>query len=209
MLVTGAVTFPQAASRSSTRRRAIDSAVRTSGHVTTSIAYPGRAIRCGVRPRCLSGVRPASPKAAPSVPRDVGASGFLAGTKPRRAGLRPFGIGETKPHHFLEIFRTAGENIPHPLFAWRILRDGVCDGCALGTTGVRDYTMDGVHLCTVRLNLPKLNTAGPMDTKRLQNVASLQRMSSRELRELGRLPYPMVRRRGAPGFHRVTWDEAL
>src|SRR2546428_13759048 len=93
---------------------------------------------------------------------------------PPRAGLRPFGIGETKPHHFLEIFRTAGENIRHPLFAWRILRDGVCDGCALGTTGMRDYTMDGVHLCTVRLNLLKLNTAGPMDTKRLQNVASLR-----------------------------------
>src|SRR5437867_780694 len=47
MLVTGAITFPHAASRSSTRRREIDSAVRASGHVTTSIAYPTRAIDAG------------------------------------------------------------------------------------------------------------------------------------------------------------------
>ena len=33
--------------------------------------------------------------------------------------------------------------------------------------------------------------------------------SERELRDLGRLPYPMVRRRGEPGFRRVSWDEAL
>src|SRR2546427_2962484 len=47
MLATGAITFPHAASRSSTRRREIDSAVRASGHVTTSIAYPTRAIDAG------------------------------------------------------------------------------------------------------------------------------------------------------------------
>jgi molybdopterin-dependent oxidoreductase alpha subunit len=34
-------------------------------------------------------------------------------------------------------------------------------------------------------------------------------MSSKELRELGRLPYPMLRRAGDPGFRRITWDEAL
>jgi len=128
---------------------------------------------------------------------------------PPRAGLRPFGIGETKPHHFLEIFRTAWENKRHPVFAWRILRDGVCDGCALGTTGMRDFTMKGVHLCTVRLNLLKLNTADALDIRALEDVSRLRRMSSRELRDLGRLPYPMVRRRGEPGFRRVPWDEAL
>src|SRR5256712_9378246 len=34
-------------------------------------------------------------------------------------------------------------------------------------------------------------------------------MSSRELRDLGGLRYPMVRRRGEPGFRRVSWDQAL
>src|SRR5207253_4698409 len=29
-----------------------------------------------------------------------------------------------------------------------------------------------------------------------------------QLRELGRLPYPMLREKGAKGFRRVTWDEA-
>ncbi len=119
------------------------------------------------------------------------------------------GLGEVKPHHYLEILRTAWENKAHPRFAWRILADGVCDGCALGTTGLRDFTMSGVHLCTVRLNLLKLNTMGPLDVSELADVASLRRQSSRDLRRLGRLPYPMIRRRGDRGFRRVTWAEAL
>ena len=102
---------------------------------------------------------------------------------PPRAGLRPFGLGETKPHHFLEILRTAWENKRHPLFAYRVLRDGVCDGCALGTTGMRDFTMKGVHLCTVRLNLLKLNTADALDIRYLEDVSGLREISSRDLRD--------------------------
>src|SRR5205823_913538 len=29
------------------------------------------------------------------------------------------------------------------------------------------------------------------------------------LRELGRLPYPMLREKNAAGFRRITWDDAL
>ena len=72
-------------------------------------------------------------------------------------GPIPYGIGEVKPNHFAEMAKVAVENRAHPLYAWRILRDGTCDGCALGTVGLRDFTMDGIHLCTVRLNLLKLN----------------------------------------------------
>lgn len=125
------------------------------------------------------------------------------------AGPVPFGLGHTKPHHFVEIFRTMWRNKHAPIYTWRILRDGVCDGCALGTTGLRDFTMDGVHLCTVRLNLLPLNTSGPIDVRRLADVRTLREMSSSDLRELGRLPYPMLRRRGDPGFRRISWDEAL
>ena len=96
-----------------------------------------------------------------------------------------------------------------PVYTWRILRDGVCDGCALGTTGLRDFTMDGVHLCTVRLNLLPLNTSGALDIRRLGDVGPLRSMSSKALRELGRLPYPMIRNRGDRGFRRISWDEAL
>ena len=121
----------------------------------------------------------------------------------------PNGLGEVKPHHYLEILRTAWENKGQARFAWRILVDGVCDGCALGTTGLRDFTMPGIHLCTVRLNLLRLNTMGPLDTSVLADIAPLRRHGSRELRHLGRLPYPMVRHRGDRGFRRVSWDDAI
>jgi len=124
-------------------------------------------------------------------------------------GGMPNGLGEIKPHHYLELVKTAWSNKDQARFAWRILADGVCDGCALGTTGLRDFTMSGVHLCTVRLNLLRLNTMGPLDASRLASVDGLRRLDSRQLRQLGRLPYPMVRHRGEPGFHRVSWDEAL
>jgi molybdopterin-dependent oxidoreductase alpha subunit len=48
-----------------------------------------------------------------------------------------------------------------------------------------------------------------LDTALLGDVAALRKHTSAELRELGRLPYPMVRRRGEAGFSRVTWDSAL
>src|SRR5216117_3863449 len=121
----------------------------------------------------------------------------------------PFGLGFTKPHNYWEVMRTAWENKRNPLFTWRILRDGVCDGCALGTTGMRDSTMKGIHLCTVRLNLLPLNTMGPLDPRILEDVEPLRSVSSKSLRALGRLPYPMLRRRGDRGFHRISWDEAL
>src|SRR5438093_12413834 len=121
----------------------------------------------------------------------------------------PFGLGFTKPHNYWEVLRTAWENKRNPLFTWRILRDGVCDGCALGTTGMRDFTMKGVHLCTVRLNLLPLNTMDALDPHLLADVARLEKLDSKGLRELGRLPYPMLRGAGEKGFTRITWDAAL
>src|SRR5437762_1832876 len=118
----------------------------------------------------------------------------------------PFGLGFTKPHNYWEVLRTAWENKRNPLFTWRILRDGVCDGCALGTTGMKDFTMKGIHLCTVRLNLLPLNTMGPLDPRILEDVEPLRSVSSKGLRALGRLPYPMLRRRGDRGFHRIGSD---
>ncbi|GIV90541.1 MAG: formate dehydrogenase [Chloroflexus sp.] len=123
--------------------------------------------------------------------------------------LVPNGLGQVKPNHYWEIVRTIWENRDNLGTAWRILHKGVCDGCALGTTGLRDFTMKGVHLCTVRLNLLRLNTMPPLDIRRLADVASLQLLNGRELRALGRLPYPLIRRRGEAGFRRITWDEAL
>ena len=111
--------------------------------------------------------------------------------------------------NFAEVFRAGWENRDRAGYAWRILNDGVCDGCALGTTGMEDWTVDGVHLCNVRLRLLRLNTMPAMDASRLADVAALRGMRSRDLRDLGRIPYPMIRRQGDPGFKRIAWDEAM
>jgi len=123
--------------------------------------------------------------------------------------LKPFGIGEEHPNNFAEISRALRENRDQAGFAWRILSQGVCDGCALGVAGLKDWTMDGPHLCNIRLRLLRLNTMPALDPALLTNVAALRKMRGAELRELGRLPYPMVRRRGDAGFHRIGWEEAL
>ena len=124
-------------------------------------------------------------------------------------GFRPYGVGETKPNHYAEIVRTIWTNRDNLRYAWRILRRGVCDGCALGVAGFHDWTLDGVHLCTTRLNLLRVNTMGALDPARLAHVAALRDQSGSELRALGRLAHPMLRRRGDRGFRRVDWDEAL
>jgi molybdopterin-dependent oxidoreductase alpha subunit len=117
--------------------------------------------------------------------------------------------GEPKPNHYVEMARVAWQNRDQLPFAWRILTQGVCDGCALGTTGLRDWTIEGVHLCMVRLELMRLNTAPALDPARLKDLSKLSGLSSRELRDLGRLPEPMLRRKGDAGFSVVSWDEAL
>jgi len=125
------------------------------------------------------------------------------------ASRKPLGIGEDRPNNYLEIWKAFRENIRELPFAWRILRKGVCDGCALGTKGMRDWTMDEIHLCNVRLRLLSLNTMPALDPALLADVGSLRGKRSEELRNLGRLPYPMIRRLGEPGFTRISWDQAL
>jgi molybdopterin-dependent oxidoreductase alpha subunit len=125
------------------------------------------------------------------------------------AGWRPNGIGEQKPRHYRDMARTAWANRAHPKYALDVLMKGVCDGCALGVAGLHDWTMDGVHLCTTRLELLELNTADPVDPAVLGDVAALRRHDGSRLRALGRLGQPMRRRRGEPGFTRISWEEAL
>lgn len=123
--------------------------------------------------------------------------------------LVPNGINQVKPNHYFEIAKTIWRNRNELPFAWRILTKGVCDGCALGTTGIHDFTMDGVHLCMVRLDLMRLNTMPALDIKHLTDAQQLSQKTAAELRELGRLPYPLIRRRGERGFTRISWEEAL
>jgi len=129
---------------------------------------------------------------------------------PRRVSLlRPFGLGLQKPHHFLEMARIAWENRDHLGHAYRVLTRGVCDGCALGTSGLSDWTLSGVHLCAVRLNLLRLNTMDAADDACFADAGALARLNGKELRALGRLAHPLRRRRGERGFTRIGWDEAI
>lgn len=133
-----------------------------------------------------------------------------SGWNPKQwAGLAPNGLGQTKPNHYLDMAKIVWRNRDQLPYAWRILSQGVCDGCALGTSGLHDYTMDGVHLCMVRLELLRLNTMPALDVGVLEDASKLARLTAAELRELGRLPYPMLRRHGERGFTRVNWDDAL
>jgi molybdopterin-dependent oxidoreductase alpha subunit len=134
----------------------------------------------------------------------------FGGWNPRLwAGWRPNGVGEQKPHHYRDMAKTVWVNRRHLGYAWQVLSKGACDGCALGVTGLHDWTIDGVHLCSTRLELLALNTADAFDPAVLGDVESLRSRSSTQLRELGRLAHPMRRRRGERGFRRVSWDEAL
>jgi molybdopterin-dependent oxidoreductase alpha subunit len=123
--------------------------------------------------------------------------------------LSPNGIGHQKPNHFGDMVKVALKVRGRTREALKILREGVCDGCALGVAGFHDWTLDGVHLCTTRLNLLPLNVAEPFDHGVLGDVGWLQNLPSTDLREMGRLAHPMRRRRGEPGFTRISWDDAL
>lgn len=122
---------------------------------------------------------------------------------------RPNGIGLTKPNHFGDMARLAWDNRGNPTYAWKVLTQGVCDGCALGVAGLHDWTIDGVHLCTTRLRLLEVNTAPALDPAVLRDAESLRTRTGAELRALGRLGHPMRRRQGERGFTRITWNEAL
>jgi molybdopterin-dependent oxidoreductase alpha subunit len=127
----------------------------------------------------------------------------------RIASPVPFGLGAQKPHHFLEMFEVLWENRDSLRYAWNILDKGVCDGCSLGPRGLADDVIEGVHLCTTRLKLMRLNTMPAFDPVDVADIDRLRRMDNRQLQALGRIPYPLLHKKGDRGFRRIPWDEAL
>src|SRR6266550_4561109 len=117
----------------------------------------------------------------------------------------PFGLGQAKPKHFRDMATVVWKNRDNLPYAWKVLSRGVCDGCALGVAGFHDWTIDGVHLCMTRLNLLRLNTMPALEVERLADVEKLRHLDNASSRELGRLPYPMLRDKDAPGFRRISW----
>jgi len=125
------------------------------------------------------------------------------------ASWRPLGLGLEHPNNFAELWKAWRANKGRRKYAWKILKTGVCDGCALGTTGMRDWTQEGVHLCNIRLRLLRLNTAPAFDAGLLADIGPLRSQRSDALRDLGRIPRPMVRYHGDGGFKPISWGDAL
>jgi molybdopterin-dependent oxidoreductase alpha subunit len=142
------------------------------------------------------------------------------------ASMRPFGLGLERPNNFKELWRAFRENKGQRGYALRILRQGVCDGCALGTTGMRDWTQKGLHLCNIRLRLLRLNTQPAFNPALLADLsrglpegavprpagdrkAVRPARTPTQLHGLGRIPAPMLRKRGDAGFRLITWDQAI
>jgi molybdopterin-dependent oxidoreductase alpha subunit len=122
----------------------------------------------------------------------------------------PFGLGKVKPKHIRDTMKVVFENRDNLPYAYRILTQGVCDGCALGVSGLHDQTLAGPHLCTTRLNVLRLNTMPAIKEEVLHaDIDELRKMDSAGLRKLGRLPYPLSRKPGERKFRRISWDEAL
>jgi molybdopterin-dependent oxidoreductase alpha subunit len=122
--------------------------------------------------------------------------------------LIPYGLNQQHPNNYRDILESVWENRDNLEYAFRILSDGCCDGCSLGTSGMRDWTMKGIHLCAVRLQLLRLNTMPAMDARLLEDAGRMRGLPERQLRKLGRLPVPMVRRKGDRGFNPISWDDA-
>src|SRR5262249_44725820 len=59
-----------------------------------------------------------------------------------------------------------------------------------------------------RLKLLRLNTMGPIPEKHFADVEELRALTNEELHQLGRIPYPLIRRHGERRFSRISWDEA-
>jgi hypothetical protein len=99
--------------------------------------------------------------------------------------LVPYGINQKHPNAYRDILQAMWENRDQLAYAWRILNDGCCDGCSLGTSGLRDWTMKGVHLCNIRLQLLRFGRrpggAGRNESRqqpaRLDEVSALRQES--------------------------------
>jgi molybdopterin-dependent oxidoreductase alpha subunit len=124
--------------------------------------------------------------------------------------LVPFGMNHrSDPHPYRDLLGAVWENKRELSYAWSILKRGVCDGCSLGSYGLHDTVIGGLHLCANRLKLLRLNTMGALAPSAIKDVRRLQALKPEKLRFLGRLAYPMIRWRNDRGFAQIAWPEAF
>ncbi len=126
------------------------------------------------------------------------------------ATMSLFGLGQQKPHHYREMLKVAWENRDQLPFAWRILSAAASATAARwAPPACRDWTLPGTHLCMVRLELLRLNTAPALDPRSLAIVAPLRRPHvTRAARARPAAGADAAARRRAR-LSRRHWDEAL
>ena len=114
-----------------------------------------------------------------------------------------------KPRHFRAMLSAVRDNAGNLGDAWRVL-NGPCNGCALQTDGLRDDVMPhSPHMCMVRLGLIEETLRRAFDPRRFEDVSRIRDMPNEEIEHLGRIPCPMIRRRGERGFSTLTTEEAF
>ena len=106
------------------------------------------------------------------------------------ASLKPFGLGEQYPNNYWEGLRTVWVNRDQLPYAWKILNRGVCDGCSLGTTGMKDWTLEGFHLCNVRMRLLRLNTMPAFDPPNSGRCRAVTLQKQRPIAAAGAITLP-------------------
>ena len=126
---------------------------------------------------------------------------------PRRyvSSDRMFGLGQQKPHHYREMAKIAWENRDELPFAWRILQRRRVR--RLRARHVGPFGLDARRHASLH-GAPRADAAehgaGARSGDCSPTCRRWRRRTSQELRALGRLPEPMLRRRGEPGFRVVT-----
>ncbi len=139
----------------------------------------------------------------------VDPSPIRIGSRAALASWVPFGLDRPGPRRGPGLARAAWRARHHPRFALDVLRYGVCGTCELGTHGLRDDAIAGVHFCSRRLDdLPRY-LAEAFDPHQLPEVAGLRKRTAEQLRSLGRIPVPLVWRAGQSHFTPVGWPDAL
>ena len=68
--------------------------------------------------------------------------------EPRELALAPSGLSF---QYFREALAAIWDNHRELPYAWQVLQHGVCDGCAIGSRGLEDGGLGGVHVCARRL----------------------------------------------------------
>lgn len=120
----------------------------------------------------------------------------------------PFGLlHPRKPRHFREVLKVIADNAAQLPDAWRVL-NGPCNGCAVQTDGLRDEVMpDSPHFCLTRLGLIEETLRQPFDPSAFSNVPALRHLRNEDIEHMGRIPVPLLWRRGRPGYEPLDFAE--